>query len=497
MTATAAERIRRRGIAVSDAEAERASVAAAQVLEQFRGLAGKLRDADDPGLFASLLHEGRPGLRAADHRVGGDAAALAPADIDRTLAEAHRLQRSLNLFIDIFDEEATRRARQVMESRHDAPPLQGVPFAYKDVFATSGRLPTAGVGHGQRWEGKASSAIAALERAGAIAVGATNLDPWCYLPVGINPFFGRVVHPLGDDRVTGGSSSGSAVAVASGLVPFALGTDTGGSVRVPAAICGIFGLKTTHGSLPDRGLIPLSFSQDTIGVLARDPSTIARVLDVLAPSFAASGGAERGAAVRVGVDRGMLADCDDETERAFETAEETARRAGAEIVPIDLPFFAELNSAAGLITASEAASIHAGRLASHPEWYPSSVRARLLLGFLYSGADYADALRLRGAYLRKILDTFGALDAILAPVLPRAEPRLTNQDALDDGTVGRLSLEFLRLNRPVNYLGLPALSFPARKAKDGGSVGMQLIGRPFAELFLLDFAHALTAQSRP
>ena len=484
-SASAAERIRRFGIEVEAAEADRAADDAARVLANFRALALPFGVSDDPGRFARLLADARRAHKASKPH---PAYRNAGSDLGEAWARAEQVQAQHNAFIDIFDLDATTTA-----AAFEAAPLRGVPFAYKDVFVTPRRRPTAGIGYGHRWAGGAPSrTIAALENAGAIAVGATNMDPWCYLPVGINPFFGRVSHPLGGDLVTGGSSSGSAVAVAAGAVAFALGTDTGGSVRVPAALCGIFGLKTTHGLLEDQGLVPLSYSQDTIGLLGRDPLLIARVLDVLAPGLPNGPWShEGGRPLTIGIDPASLSDCDPPTPRAVERARQSLRRMGAEVRTVSLPGFDALNAAAGILTAVEAASIHAARLASHPEWYPSMIRQRLLPGLLYDGIDYVNALRLRGVCLQKGLDLFAEIDAILCPVVARAAPRLTDEQAADDAAVGALSAEFLRLNRPINYLGLPAVAFPAGRTDGGHPVGLQLVGSPFADAALLEISRAL------
>ncbi|HEX9903449.1 MAG TPA: amidase [Propylenella sp.] len=486
--AAAAERIRRWGIAIKAAEAERAGEDAARVLADFGPLPLPIGDSDDPGLFARLLADARRGYRAS-----GQAPTHRPVEtgLGDLLAQAESVQAAHNAFIEIFGSDAGPGA--ALPHGSEAAPLRGMPFAYKDVFVTPRRRPTAGVGHGHRWTGgEASGTIAALENAGAIAVGATNMDPWCYLPVGINPFFGRVSHPLGGDLVTGGSSSGSAVAVATGAVAFALGTDTGGSVRVPAALCGIWGLKTTHGLLEDRGLVPLSFSQDTIGLLGRDPLLIARVLRVLAPGLPGGGWPRQEARPpRIGIDPALLSGCDPATLRAFEGVRDSLRGMGAELRDVSLPYYKALNPAAGIVTAVEAASIHVAGLASHPEWYPSMIRQRLLPGLLYDGIDYVRALRLRGICLRKAIELFSEVDSILCPVVPRAAPRLTDKEAADEAAVGALSAEFLRLNRPVNYLGLPALAFPAGRTDGGHPVGLQLIGPPFSDAALLELARPL------
>src|SRR5687768_3888219 len=240
-----------RGLAVDPVEAQQAAEACARTVAVFRSQVRHFSAGEDADAFSRLLTDS--GCRFAtqtETQAASDPPDFSAAELDAEgiLESARLLQAGSNAFVEIFETRTKRRAEQLRKLAPGARgPLHGLSFAIKDVFVLPKRLPTAGVGDGHRWVGPPSTVVAALEGAGATAVGATMLDPWCYIPLGINPFFGRVRYPPGGDRLTGGSSSGSAVAVASRVVPFALGTDTGGSVRLPAALCGVYGLKTTHG----------------------------------------------------------------------------------------------------------------------------------------------------------------------------------------------------------------------------------------------------------
>jgi aspartyl-tRNA(Asn)/glutamyl-tRNA(Gln) amidotransferase subunit A len=189
----------------------------------------------------------------------------------------------------------------------------------------------------------------------------------------------------------------------------------------------------------------------------------------------------------------MLSGCDPDVRRALDAAVGMLSDRGIGIEEVSLALFDELNWAAAVLTASEAVSIHAARLSDHPEWYSPIVRGRLLLGLLYGAADYVDALRLRGVCLRDALLLVSRVDALLCPVVGRAGPRLSDAEAADDAIVGALAFEFLRYNRPINYLGLPAVTFPAGMSEAGDPVGLQLVGAPYTDFGLLELARSLAA----
>lgn len=501
---SAAEKLRHLGIAGDDAEAVEAEEAVARAVATFRSLTGRLREGAKPETFASIFDAMSHALRRdrGSRKPSEDPSPEAEdieADFTATLDRAARVQEQFNAFIEITADAARAHAARLDPKR--PAPLSGRFFVHKDVFVTGDRLPTAGVGHSHRWHGPQSTTIKALEAAGAITVGAANLDPWCYVPLGLNAFFGRVLHPLGGDLLTGGSSSGSAVAIATGVVDFALGTDTGGSVRLPAALCGVFGLKTTHGLILDQGLVPLSPSQDSIGILGRDLEIISSVLHVLAPDLPGESAADgRSVAaplsgLRVGVDRAMMADVDLEIARVLDETLARLRALGASVSEVSLPALDAVNAAAAIVTGAEAGAIHVERLATRPEWFPAMIRQRLLVGLLYETGDYHEALRLRPAYLTEVLNgPFAEADFMLAPVLAKVAPRLA--DVEGDVASAALVAGFLRFNRPVNFLGLPAVAIPSGRSRSGAPIGLQLIGRPYADATLLGLARHLAADER-
>jgi Asp-tRNA(Asn)/Glu-tRNA(Gln) amidotransferase A subunit family amidase len=470
-----------------------------------------LEVSDDAIIFSRLLEQfpkpnGSGSFALTDREAARDEPIPAT---NRALAKAADTASRLNCFIEIFPRKAQQFAKRLTEENQNARyPLYGIPFAYKDVLATADRIPTAGVGHGYRWESKSQSAtLRRLEAAGAIPIGALNLDPHCYTATGFNSYYGRVLNPHGLAYAVGGSSSGAAAAVASGIVPFALGTDTGGSVRIPASLCGVYGLKPTHGLIQDTGIVPLSASHDTLGILADSPTLIGRVLNVLsedspADDHEAAVGSNRLRAGRSfgarlnGVKIGMsttelLGGMDEAVTRALRRAQDTFVSLGADFVEVPFPSIDDLNACASVITSYEANTVHGATLARRPEHYPSAVRRRLLTAACVRGEDYQSVLKLRGKYLAEVLaQALSEVDFIVCPTIRISAPRVDHiPDDAEAG--GSLSLEFLRMNRPFSFLGLPSLSVPIGFDDNRIPIGLQIIGRPFADYDLLAVAETL------
>lgn len=376
-------------------------------------------------------------------------------------------------------------------------PLHGMPFGIKDMFDRPGRV--AGWGSplraGERPAGEGTTAVSRLEAAGAILLGTLHMAEFAMSPTGLNVAYGPGINPWNVEHVCGGSSSGSGMAVAAGHVPFALGSDTGGSVRLPAALCGVTGLKPTQYRVPVAGVMPLAPSLDCVGVLARsaevcgwaftaiagadlrDPSCI----DVPPPSLAWMDRAP--ASLSIAVPRlaegpmlsgAMLA--------AFNEAVAALRGAGVATIEVDLPDLDLYSRLGSVLLAVESATIHRQGLARNPQAYGRQVRRRLSRGLLASAMDYYDALRLRGPLLRRFLqESLRDADALLLPTIPDVAPTVAATTG-DDHT--RLEREFMRLShwtRGINYLGLPALSVPAGTGDKGLPLAVQFVGRPLAE----------------
>ncbi len=279
-----------------------------------------------------------------------------------------------------------------------------MPFGAKDIFASGSRRPTSGSQRVRLANGAHSSpALDRLAEAGAVNLGWLNLDQFSYAATGSNPEFGSVLNPWDPARIAGGSSSGAAAAVAFGALPFAVGADTGGSVRIPASFCGVVGLKPTFGRVPRRGATPMCFSQDSLGILARSVDDVAAVLEVMAghdpldaSSFDVAVAAYAAAArdrteglegIRLGVDESYIAAINSaELQAATESALELMREQGAEIVPVDLGRLAAYDVIATVITWAEVGALHSQTFPQQREAYAPATRARLDSALLSHGA---------------------------------------------------------------------------------------------------------------
>ncbi len=448
--------------------------------------------------FAALFANG--GERGPVSAAGDRAAEFSRDAVTRSFMRARAVNPDLNCFLEIFP-ETSEAASDNQPNDATGLPLLGMSFAYKDAFLTDQRIPTVGIGEGYRWRGPSPSAvIRRIIEAGAIAIGALNLDPHCYTALGLNPYFGRTLNPHGKDFAVGGSSSGAAAAVAAGVVPISLGTDTGGSVRIPASLCGVFGFKPSYGVLADPGMARLSRSQDTVGFLAADISSLLAVFDVATGnSFAhydeqlpAQGSRRQDRppeALRIGIDRaGLWAGMDEDVHEVVAEAIDKLKRWGATIVDISFPSLDDLNTCAAVVTGFEAAREHVVTLAKDKRWYPPPVRRRLLTAIGIPEADYRQALCLRAVFLERVLrDTFQRADILAFPTIRIRAPDISNIGDDNIERAGAVNLEFLRMNRPISYLGLPAISVPVGNDKNCIPVGLQFAAKPNQDHLLLQF----------
>ena len=406
--------------------------------------------------------------------------------------------KALNAFVRLEPEEALAAAKaadRAFKRRGPTGPLHGVPLAHKDMYYYAGKPAGCGSKIREGWIAPTTStAIARLQQAGSFRLGALHMAEFAYGPTGHNAHLGPARNPWGLDRITGGSSSGSGAAVAARLVHAALGSDTGGSIRLPAHFCGITGLKTTTGRVSRAHALPLSFSLDTVGPLAQtaeDCGLIASIIagpDPLDPTTATAPAWNTKAARRapkemtIGVPTSFyLDDLEKDVAATFEGALGTFRRMGAKVVQVKLPDQGLLSAAALVVLQAEAASFHAPWLRTRAQDYGPQIRNRLENGVAYSALDYLEALRWRGPALAAHLEAIGSVEVVLAPVSRAAAPSIESTDfggaAEAEGAIQSIT----RLMRPVNYLGLPALVVPAGQSSDGLPIGLQLIGRPFGD----------------
>ncbi|MER8101926.1 amidase [Kitasatospora sp. NPDC094016] len=430
---------------------------------------------------------------------------LSPVElVDSVLDRIEQVEPHLGAYVAVTAERARRAAR---EAEREAArglhrgPLHGVPMGLKDLIDVAGLATTASSRVRADHRAQTDSTVAArLAAAGAILVGKTHTHEFAY---------GLTTPQTGNawdrGRVAGGSSGGSAVAVAAGAATFALGTDTGGSIRVPAALNGVVGLKPTYGLVPRHGVASLSWSLDHVGPIARTVEDTALVLDALAghdprdPASLATTAVDHRpgadtdlAGLRVGVPRSYYFDrVDVEVEAAVRRAVEHLEALGARLVDVDIPMTRYLQATLWGLVAPEATAYHEHSLRAVPELYQADVRALLEAGELMTAGDYLRAQRSRTLMRQEWARMLEEVDVIAAPTVPVTAVR-TDQEAVTwpDGTVESVPDAYVRLSAPANITGVPALSVPVGRDAEGLPIGMQLLGRPLGERTLLRAGHA-------
>jgi aspartyl-tRNA(Asn)/glutamyl-tRNA(Gln) amidotransferase subunit A len=378
--------------------------------------------------------------------------------------------------------------------------LHGVPLAHKDMFYDAGRVVTCGSKIRRDFVAvTTSTALARLKDAGTIRLGSLQMAEFAYGPTGHNSHYGPVHNPWSHDHITGGSSSGSGAAVAARLSFAALGSDTGGSVRMPAHFCGVTGLKTTVGRISRAGAMPLSQSLDTVGPLARSAEDCALLLGLMAGADAEDPTAAAGPlpdylaatrapmqGLRIGVPKSFYVDdLDSDVARILDETIASLRKEGATIVTVELPDQRQLTAACQLVLAVEAAAFHKRWMIERSGDYGPQVLMRLQNGLAIPAVSYLEAMRWRGPALAAHLAAMAGVDAVIAPVAPVAAPTIAESDVGNSPDAEAVIQRLTRFTRPVNYLGLPSLAIPAGFTSRGLPVGLQLIGRSFDEATLL------------
>ncbi len=412
-------------------------------------------------------------------------------------------QPHLNAFMAIEGEEALRAADAAdaaLAKGDRRGPLHGVPMAHKDMYYEAGKVVTCGSCIRRDFVATTTStALQRLKDAGTIRMGSLQMAEFAYGPTGHNAHFGPVHNPFALDHITGGSSSGSGSAVAARLTFAALGSDTGGSIRMPAHFCGVTGLKTTVGRVSRAGAMPLSQSLDTVGPLARTAEDCAILLGLMAgpdpadptaiavpvPDYVAAS-AESMKGITIGVPGSFYVDdLDGEVAGILDATIATLRREGVQIVRVDLPDQRQLSGAAQLVLAVEAAAFHKRWLIERPQDYGPQVLMRLQNGLAISAITYLEAMRWRGPALAAHQAATAGVDAVIAPVSPVPAPTIVESDVGGSPGAEAVIQRLTRFTRPINYLGLPSLAIPAGFTRKGLPVGLQLIGRSFDEATLL------------
>src|SRR6516225_3886724 len=383
--------------------------------------------------------------------------------------------------------------------------LHGVPLAHKDMYYDAGKVVTCGSLIRRDFvPTTTSTALQRLKDAGQIRLGTLQMAEFAYGPTGHNSHYGPVCNPWNVAHITGGSSSGSGSAVAARLTYAALGSDTGGSIRMPAHFCGVTGLKTTWSRVSRAGAMPLSQSLDTVGPLARTAEDCALLLGLMAGAdpedptasqapvgdyVAATSASLKG--LKIGVPASFYVDdLDADVAKVLDDTIAVLKREGADIVKVDLPDQRQLAAACQLVLATEAAAYHKRWLIERPQDYGPQVLMRLQNGLAIPGVLYLEAMRWRGPALAAHVAATGGVDAVLVPVAPVAAPTIAESDVGNAPNAEAVIQRLTRFTRPINYLGLPSLAIPSGFTPKGLPVGMQLIGRSFDEATVLQIGAA-------
>jgi aspartyl-tRNA(Asn)/glutamyl-tRNA(Gln) amidotransferase subunit A len=455
------------------------------------------------------VHEGNHELTIAALALRLRRKEVSPVEIARACLERiERLNPALNAFITVMAESALSEAR-VAEAEIGRGewrgPLHGIPIALKDLIDTAGvRTTAASALYKDRIPNEDAEVVRRLRKAGAVILGKNNLHEFAYGGSSLVSYFGDVHNPWDASRIAGGSSGGSAAAVAAGLGYAAIGTDTAGSIREPAALCGCVGLKPTYGRVSSRGVIPLSSSLDHVGPLAATVEDAAIVLqaiagydagditsvDVPAADYVAALRSDA-KPLRVGVPRNyFFDDLDHEVGAAVESALQEMRTLVAEIkeVQIEVPTDRTLQAA-------EAYAYHAGNFVSSPELYQAETLRRIRTGENVSAAEYIARRRELELARRSIGSVFAEVDLLVTPTMPMPAPAIAELKANPEA-LRPAELKLLRNTRPFNVWGLPAISLPCGFTQSGLPIGLQIAGPHWREDLVLRLAYAYEQATR-
>lgn len=430
----------------------------------------------------------------------------ARAVADEALARAAKFQDKYRAFITLTPELARRQATRVDEliGQGRKLPLAGVPFAVKDLFDVEG-VPTT-CGSKAFADHKATNDATVVQRlveAGAVLLGKLNLHECAFGFTGANATYGDCKNPWNAERIPGGSSSGSAVAVALGICPFTLGSDTGGSIRLPSALCSLTGMKPTYGRVSRQGVVPLSWTLDHVGPMARTADDLAVVMQVMAghdPADEASShaavpdySAELGKPLRglkCGVPKAWFCEhLEPPVAEALDAVILKLTELGCIVRVVELPHMEEALGAHRAIIFPEAASYHEPFLRDRAEKYADDIRPLLLGGLLLPAADYLRGQRVRRVIRAAWAKAFEPVDFLVAPASPITASRFTDQTAKLPRGERPLVRAYLDVTLPFNLSGHPAMSVPCGFSPEGMPIGLQLVGKPMAEGLLLRVAH--------
>ena len=410
-----------------------------------------------------------------------------PALLEHFAARIERLGDVSKAFISLDLERARERAAAAGTDFQGRGPLTGIPYACKDLFDVQGIATTAGSRVlADNVASRDAAAIVRMQRAGAIFIGKNNLHEFAYGATGENSLYGTPPNPWDSARLAGGSSSGSAAALAYGLCAAALGTDTGGSVRAPAALCGLVGFKPTYGRIDTEGIIPYSWTLDHVGSFTRSAADAQFLFAALArESSVPDPGDLRG--LQFGIaDSFFFERCDSEILAAVERLMDFLQGAGARLVPVTMPSMEYTRSVSLTVQMPEALCYHNRYLATRGELYSPDFRAGLALGQCLLAEQYIRALRLIETYRRDLQRVFDSVDLLLTPATPVIAPAIGSVEVSVDGHSEPVGNAITRYTSFFNMTGHPAITFPCGMHSRGLPIAAQLVGRHYADENLLE-----------
>ena len=444
----------------------------------------------------------------ADAVATGQATALEVLDANWKRMEALNPQVNAMIWTDREGAEtAARAADQAIRDKKPLGRLHGVPMAHKDMYYQAGKLSTCGSALRKDWRPDyTATVIDRMAAEGAYTFGGVNMAEFAQNPTGHNKTFGDCHNPWNLPRITGGSSSASGASVAARFNYMALGSDTGGSIRLPASACGVTGIKGTQTRVSRYGVMPLSFSHDNVGPLARSARDCARIMAVISgydpkdPTSAREPVPDYEAGLdgdlrvqRIGVPTNVFFDgADGPVVAAVQAAVEVLKARGATVVPITLPLMDAVAAYGSIVSRVEAATIHAEWMRHDSQAYGQHISGRMYPGYAIPAPYYVESLARRGPILRAFAaEVFAQVDVLVTPTIKTCIPTLEETD-IDHGPPGT-EHRFMAVSlncRPFNYLGLPAVSAPCGLDPNGSPIGLQIAGRPFAEGRVLKLADA-------
>ena len=425
---------------------------------------------------------------------------VSPVEVVKAhLARVEALEPALNSFITLLPEQAMEEARlaerEILSGQYRGP-LHGIPIGLKDLFYVKGVPNTSGSKIFDHFIPDYDSTLTSkLREAGAILLGKLNLHQFAYGPTGENPDYGNMHNPWDTERIPGGSSGGSASATSSGQCTLSLGTDTGGSIRIPGALCGLVGLKPTYGRLSRFGMTLLSWSQDHPGPMTRTVEDCALVMNALAghdPNDSSSAnvsvpdftegltGNIKG--IRVGVPKEFFEDpIDPEVEYSVRNAIELLGKLGAKVHEISWPMYHPSKAISSTILMAEATAYHSQLIQIHGSHIDAQVRLRLEAGFFISGVDYIQAQRGRRLFYHQSADLLKKVDLLVGPTVPITACKIGTREVKIGKTRMGVIPALTQYTRPFNLNGFPAITVPCGFSKEGLPIGLQLAVCPFDE----------------